>query len=152
MPTAARLGTGADRVRVRQSIASVHPIRGPTHRVLCASPTREAQSTVPTGQPMDVSRWLRASEDIVAAQAQRAAHGGPEPAPSALEFHSSASESDEPAILVCDVRCACLRLSDGSFAQLESVVTRSHAQSRGHTQAPTPASQSASAGIDAHSR
>ena len=161
---AARLGSDADRVLARlvqQSSAPVHLICDLTHRLLAASPAREAQFKVPTSQLLGVSLWRCASEEIVAAEAQLAAHGWYGPTPPALEFHTRARESEELAILACDMRWARFQLSDGSFVRLvESIAAPrraaarepAFAPSRAQAHAPVPASQSASAAIDAHSR
>ena len=145
---AARLGSDADRVLarlVRQSPAPVHLICDLTHRLLAASPAREAQFKVPTSRLMGESLWRYASEDIVAAEACLAERGWFEPAPPAIEFHTRARDSDDLAILACDMRWVRFQLSDGSFVRLvESAVHAPHAQA--------PESHSASADMDSHSR
>jgi transcriptional regulator with XRE-family HTH domain len=143
---AATLDSAADRVLARlvlQSAAPVHLICDLTHRLLAASPAREAQFKVPTSRLMGTSLWRYASADIVAAEARLAAHGWFEPAPPAIEFHTGARESAELAILACDMRWVRFQLSDGSFVRLvETVAAPAHAAA--------PASQSASAVIESH--
>jgi transcriptional regulator with XRE-family HTH domain len=144
---AAQLDSAADRVLARlvcQSAVPVHLICDLTHRLLAASPAREAQFKVPTSQLMGSSLWRYASEDIVAAEARLAEHGWFGPSPPAIEFHTRARESDDLAILACDMRWVRFQLSDGSFARLVETVRAP----RAHT-AP-PASQSASAVIESH--
>lgn len=143
---AAKLGSDADRVLARlvcQSAAPVHLICDLTHRLLAASPAREAQFKVPTSQLMGTSLWRYASDDIVAAEARLADHGWFGPTPPAIEFHTRARESDDLAILACDMRWVRFQLCDGSFVRLVETVAAPHASS-------PVASQSASAGIESH--
>jgi transcriptional regulator with XRE-family HTH domain len=144
---AAKLGSDADRVLARlvsQSAAPVHLICDLTHRLLATSPAREAQFKVPTSQLMGTSLWRYASDDIVAAEGRLAAHGWFGPTPPAIEFHTRARDSDDLAILACDMRWVRFQLSDGSFVRLVETVGAPPA----HT--GSPASQSASAGIESH--
>ena len=145
---AARLDSAADHVLARlvwQSAAPVHLICDLTHRLLAASPAREAQFKVPTSRLMGTSLWRYASEDIVVAEAQLADHGWFGLSPPAIEFHTRARDSDDLAILACDMRWVRFQLSDGSFVRLvETVATPDHVL--------LPASQSASAVIDSHWR
>jgi transcriptional regulator with XRE-family HTH domain len=146
---AARLDSAGDRVLARlvqQSAAPVHLVCDLTHRLLAASPAREAQFKVPTSQLLGASLWRCASPDIVAAEARLADLGWFGPQPPAVEFHTGARESDDLTILACHMRWVRLQLSDGSFVRLvESLPAPS-------THAAPPASQSASACSEAHSR
>jgi transcriptional regulator with XRE-family HTH domain len=144
---AARLDSAADRVLARlvnQSAVPVHLICDLTHRLLAASPAREAQFKVPTCQLMGSSLWRYASEDIVIAEGRLAEHGWFGPTPPAIEFHTRARDSDDLAILACDMRWVRFQLSDGSFARLVETVRPQPLH------AVAPASQSASALIESH--
>jgi|GEM_PF-161804 len=146
---AARLDSDADRVLARlvcRSAMPVHLICDLTHRLLAASPAREAQFKVPTSRLMGNSLWRYASEDIVAAEGRLAEHGWFGSRPPAIEFHTRARDSDDLAILACDMRWVRFQLSDGSFARLVETVAAEPAH------AASPPSQSASAVIDSHSR
>ena len=147
---AVRLDSDADRVLARlvqQSAAPVHLICDLTHRLLAASPARELQFKVPTSQLMGVSLWRYASEDIVDAEGRLADHGWFGPTPPAIEFHTRARESDDLAILACDMRWVRFQLSDGSFVRLvESIGEVGGALPH----ARPPASQSAIAASESH--
>jgi hypothetical protein len=147
MLMAARLDSAADRVLARlvcQSAVPVHLICDLTHRLLAASPAREAQFKVPTSQLMGRSLWRYASEDIVAAEGRLADRGWFGPTPPAIEFRTRARDSDDLAILACDMRWVRFQLSDGSFVRLVETVGARQAH------AAAPASQSASAVIESH--
>jgi transcriptional regulator with XRE-family HTH domain len=127
---AARLDSAADHVLarlIRQSTAPVHLICDLTHRLLCASPAREAQFKVPTSQLLGTSLWRYASEDIVDAEGRLADCGWFGPTPPAIEFHTRARVSDELTILACEMRWVRFQLSDGSFARLVESIVDSHA-------------------------
>lgn len=62
----------------------------------------------------------------------------------AIEFHSRARDSDDLAILACDMRWVRFQLSDGSFARLVETVRPQPLH------AVAPASQSASTVIESH--
>ena len=153
---AARLDSAADRVLARlvqQSALPVHLICDLTHRLLAASPAREAQFKVATSQLMGASLWRYASDDIVAAEAQLADHGWFGSSPPAIEFHTRARESDALAILACDMRWVRFQLSDGSFVRLvETVAQLGGAPAHGAPPMTPSASQSASAEIESHCR
>ena len=145
---AARLDSAADRVLARlvsQAVMPVHLVCDLTHRLLAVSPAREAQFKVPTAQLMGSSLWRYASEDIVIAEGHLAEHGWFGPAPPAMEFHTRGRDSDDLAILACDMRWVRFQLSDGSFARLVETVRAVPPAHRGR-----PASQSASAVIESH--
>jgi len=150
---AARLDSAADQVLARlvqQSAAPVHLICDLTHRLLAASRAREAQFKVPTSRLMGTSLWRYASEDIVRAEAQLADHGWFGPMPPAIEFHTSARESDELAIFACDMRWVRFQLSDGSFVRLVESISKQELQNITH--AASPASQSAISANESHWR
>lgn len=153
---AARLDSAADRVLARlvwQSAAPVHLVCDLTHRLLAASPAREAQFKVPTSQLMGTSLWRYASEDIVAAEGRLADHGWFGPTPPAIEFHTRARDSDALVIRACDMRWVRFQLSDGSFARLvESIAEPGRALAHGAAPSQPSASQSASAEIESHCR
>jgi len=153
---AARLDSDADRVLarlVRQSAAPVHLICDLTHRLLAASPAREAQFKVPTSQLMGTSLWRYASEDIVRAEGRLADHGWFGPTPPAIEFHTRERDSDALVILACDMRWVRFQLSDGSFVRLVETVA-APGREPAHQAPPGGASmsQSAIAAIDSHWR
>jgi len=118
---AARLDSAADHVLgrlVRQSATPVHLVCDLTHRLLAASPGREAQFKVPTAQLMGRPLWRYASQDIVSAEAQLAERGWFGPTPPAIEFHTRGRDSGDLVILPCHMRWVRFQLSDGSFARL----------------------------------
>lgn len=150
---AARLDSAADQVLARlvqQSAAPVHLICDLTHRLLAASPAREAQFKVPTSRLMGTSLWRYASEDIVRAEAQLADHGWFGPTPPAIEFHTRARESDNLAILACDMRWVRFQLSDGSFVRLVESISKQEMPNITH--AASPASQAAISASESHWR
>jgi transcriptional regulator with XRE-family HTH domain len=143
---AARLDSAADQVLARlvtHSAAPVHLICDFTHRLLAASPAREAQFKVPTSQLMGTSLWRYASEDIVVAEGQLAERGWYEAGPPSIEFHTRARDSDNLVIHACDMRWVRFQLSDGSFVRLVESIGPATA----HRAAP---SRSARADKDSH--
>ncbi|MES1162881.1 MAG: hypothetical protein ABUL50_07440, partial [Rhizobacter sp.] len=92
------------------------------------------------------SLWRYASEDIVAAEARLADDGWCGPTPPAIEFHTRARDSDNLAILACDMRWVRFQLSDGSFVRLVETV----ADDQPPRHVAGPASQSASSDIESH--
>ncbi len=123
---AARLDSASDFVLarlVRQSAVPVHLVCDLTHRLLAASPAREAQFRVPASQLLGRSLWRCATEQIVAAEASLAERGWFGPAPPVLEFDTGLRESEELVILPSRMRWVRFRLSDGSFARLAETVT-----------------------------
>ena len=126
---AARLDSDADRVLarlVRQSAAPVHLVCDLTHRLLAASPAREARFKVPTSELMGRSLWRYASEDIVAAEARLAEHGWFGPSPPAIEFHTRERDSDAVTIHAGAMRWVRFQLSDGGFVRLVEDVRDGH--------------------------
>ncbi|MDT7838050.1 helix-turn-helix transcriptional regulator [Aquabacterium sp. OR-4] len=125
---AARLDSAADHMLgrlVRQSREPVHLICDLTHRLLAASPLRQAQFHVPLGDLLGRALWRYASEDIVRAEGQLAERGWYEPAPPAISFDTGARHSDALSILPCHMRWVRLQLSDGSHVRLvESIDER----------------------------
>lgn len=151
---AARLDSDADRVLgrlVRQSSAPVHLVCDLTHRLLAASPAREAQFKVPASTLLGVSLWRCASEDIVRAEGQLAEIGWFGPAPPALAFRTGRRESADLVIHACEMRWVRFQLSDGSHARLvETVAPLATAGNPGHGAAPV--SQSASSPSESQRR
>jgi transcriptional regulator with XRE-family HTH domain len=147
---AAQLDSAGDQLLarlVRQSAAPVHLICDLTHRLLAASPAREAQFKLPTSTLLGRSLWRCASQDIVQAEAGLAQRGWFEPAPPAVEFDTGARESDALVIHACRMRWVRLQLSTGSFVRL--VETVQDAQGAAPHGAPA-SSQSASAVMESN--
>lgn len=125
---AAQLDSAADVMLgrlVRQSSEPVHLICDLTHRLLAASPLRQAQFHVPLADLLGRALWRYATEDIVRAEAKLAERGWYEPAPPEVSFDTGARHSDVLSILPCHMRWVRLQLSDGSHVRLvESIDER----------------------------
>jgi transcriptional regulator with XRE-family HTH domain len=150
---AARLDSAADRTLgalVRQSRTPVHLVCDLTHRLLAASPGREAQFKVPAAQLMGASLWRYATEDIVRAEAQLADRGWFGPTPPAIEFSTAGRDGGDLVILPCAMRWVRFQLSDGSFARL--VETLPDGGAGGPHAGGSVASQSARSPSASHSR
>lgn len=118
---AARLDSAADHMLARlvtQSSQPVHLICDLTHRLLAASPRRQAQFHVPVSDLLGRALWRYATEDIVRAEAQLADRGWYEAAPPEVRFDTGARHSDALSILPCHMRWVRLQLSDGSYVRL----------------------------------
>ncbi len=133
---AARLDSDADRVLarlVRQSALPVHLICDLTHRLLAASPAREAQFKVPSTPLIGTSLWRYASDDIAAAEARLADQGWYGPTPPAIEFHTGTRDSADLVIHACQMRWERFQLSDGSFVRrVESLQSAGSVQKHGN--------------------
>lgn len=111
----ARLDSAADHMLarlVRHNTQPVHLICDLTHRLLAASPLRQAQFHVPLADLLGRALWRYATEDIVRAEAQLAARGWYEPAPPEIRFDTGARHSDALSILPCHMRWVRLQLSE----------------------------------------
>jgi len=147
---AARLDSAADRVLARlvcQSAMPVHLICDLTHRLLAASPAREAQFKVPASQLMGTSLWRYASDDIVVAESRLAELGWFGTSPPAVEFHTRARDSDDLVIFACDMRWVRFQLSNGSFVRLVETIGAPEAKL---AHATKPVNQSASSVMESH--
>jgi transcriptional regulator with XRE-family HTH domain len=107
---------------VESSARRVHLICDATHRLLAASPAREADWGVPACTLLGRSLWPFASPEIQAAEARLEALGWYEEATPAVAFHTDAIANPVVPIVPGIVLWERMRLDDGSGARLVSTL------------------------------
>lgn len=109
---------------VSQASSPIHLVCDFSHRLLACSRAREGEFRASKSELLGRSLWPYATEEITDTEASLADIGWFEPAPPAVELHTSARLDQAVPIPESRVRWTRMRLSNGDFVRLVETLPR----------------------------